>query len=104
MYTDWNPYKIDKHEENKSSDPGWNLDPRNESYYLGKINKPDDTDLDMRYYTDGVTGRYYRRSELIPQKENTEINKDPFKNNSLEGKRKKNFSFRFLSKSEKNKK
>ena len=89
---------------NEASTPGWDFDPRNESYYLGKINETGNNDLEMRYYTDGKTDRYYRRGEIIPQEENMEINKDPFKNNSLEGKRKRNFSFRLLSGSNKNKK
>ena len=104
MSSDWNPYKSDNDQANETSGPAWNLDPRNESYYLGKINESGNNDLEMRYYTDGKTGRYYRRGEIIPQEGNVEINKDPFKNNALEGKRKRNFSFRLLSGSKKNKK
>ncbi len=110
MNSDWNPYKSDNDNKsdngqaNKPSAPAWDFDPRNESFYLGKINDSGNNDLGMRYYTDGKTGRYYRKGEIIPQEENVEINKDPFKNNSLEGKRKRNFSFKLLSGSNKNKK
>lgn len=87
---------LDKNEENEThwhSPSDWNLDSRNESFYLGKINAAGDNDLNMRYYTDGKTGRYYRKGEIIPQEESPVV-KDPFLNNSLEGKRKRNFSFK----------
>jgi len=104
MSSDWNPYKSKNSHAKETSGPAWDFDPRNESYYLGKINESGDNDLDMRYYTDGKTGRYYRRGEVIHQEGNLEINKDPFKNNGLEGKRKRKFSFRLLSGKQKNKK
>lgn len=97
MNSDWNPYKSDNGQANEPSAPSWDFDPRNESYYLGKINESGNNDLGMRYYTDGKTGRYYRKGEIIQQEGNVEINKEPFKNNSLEGKRKRNFSFRLFS-------
>jgi hypothetical protein len=78
----------------------WNFDQRNESYYLGKINETGESDDNMRYYTDGKTGRYYRKGEIIQQEENPEV-KEPFRNNSHEGKRKRNFSFRFSGKRQK---
>jgi hypothetical protein len=58
----------------------------------------------MRYYTDGKTGRYYRRGEVIPKGEPEKTPQKPFINNSYEGERKKNFSFllpEFLKKKKK---
>jgi len=97
-----NLQKNDKNESDGHSAKSWNLDPRNESFYLGKINPAGDNDLNMRYYTDGKTDRYYRKGEIIPQEEYTVV-KYPFLNNSLEGKRKRNFSFRIGGSSKKKK-
>ncbi|MEO5908453.1 MAG: hypothetical protein ABIR50_11625 [Ginsengibacter sp.] len=77
-----------------TEDPNWNYDPRNESYYLGRINKSGNNDLDMRYYTDGHSDRYYRNDEMeeknnVPDSD-LEI-KDPYKNNDFEGHRKRNY-------------
>jgi hypothetical protein len=47
----------------------------------------------MSYFTDGKTGRYYRKGEIIPKEIGTD-NIEPFRNNSYEGKRKRNFSFK----------
>lgn len=93
MNDEENLQKNKKNETDAHSSSSWNLDPRNESFYLGKINSAGDNDLNMRYYTDGKTGRYYRKGEIIPQ-EASPVVRDPFLNNSLEGKRKRNFSFR----------
>lgn len=94
MHYDWNPFKIDDGESIRHHEQSWNFDQRNESYYLGKINEVGDSDSGMRYFTDGKTGRYYRKGEIIPQEETETDIKDPFRNNSYEGKRKRNFSFK----------
>lgn len=96
MHYDWNPFKIDDAESLRHHAKAWNFDQRNESYYLGKINESGESDLNMRYFTDGKTGRYYRKGEIIQEEENFEV-KEPFRNNSYEGKRKRNFSFRSLA-------
>jgi lipopolysaccharide export LptBFGC system permease protein LptF len=93
MHYDWNPFKIDDGESIRHHEQSWNFDQRNESYYLGKINDAGDSDSSMRYFTDGKTGRYYRKGEIMPEEENETEIKDPFRNNSYEGKRKRNFSF-----------
>ena len=92
--------ELEKSTSNKTNDSGhhdkdWNFDPRNENYYLGKINESGESDSEMRYFTDGKTGRYYRKDEIIPSSETEAVVKEPFRNNSLEGKRKRNFSFKF---------
>ncbi|MEO6906213.1 MAG: hypothetical protein ABI148_07620 [Ginsengibacter sp.] len=94
--------KGNKTNESGHHDKDWNFDPRNENYYLGKINESGESDDNMRYFTDGKTGRYYRKGEIIPPTETEPVIKEPFLNNSLEGKRKRNFSFR-LSDSERKK-
>ncbi len=93
MHYDWNPFKIEDAESSRHHEKAWNFDERNESYYLGRINECGESDLTMRYFTDGNTGRYYRKGEIIPQEENTEV-KEPFLNNSYEVKRKRNFNFK----------
>ena len=93
MHYEWNPFKKDDAESLRHHQTAWNFDERNESYYLGKINESGDTDPKMSYFTDGTTGRYYRKGEII-RKENEADNVEPFRNNSYEGKRKKNFSFK----------
>jgi hypothetical protein len=93
MHYDWTPFKKDDGESIRHHEHAWNFDQRNESYYLGKINESGDTDLNMSYFTDGKTDRYYRKGEMIEPEETTTV-KDPFRNNSYEGKRKRNFSFR----------
>jgi CRISPR/Cas system CMR-associated protein Cmr5 small subunit len=101
MHYDWNPFKIDDAESLRHHKKAWNFDQRNESYYLGKINEAGESDLKMRYFTDGKSSRYYRKGEIIRQEENLEV-KEPFRNNSNEGKRTRNFSFK-LSAGEKKK-
>lgn len=93
MHYDWNPYKDEDAEYLRRHKTSWNFDPRNESYYLGKINEAGDSDSKMSYFTDGKTGRYYRKGEIIEGERNVDV-KEPFRNNSYEGSRKKNFSFR----------
>ena len=93
MSQDWNPYNDKDAEPLERPAKEWNFDFRNQSYYLGKINESGDNDPDMRYYTDGVTGRYYRKGEVVPNAEPPQLPEDPFKNNAHEGRRKKNFSF-----------
>lgn len=103
MSKELNSNKDEKHEAHWHHPSDWNLDPRNENFYLGKITESGDSDLNMRYFTDGKTSRYYRKSEMMSQQENETIVKEPFRNNSLEGKRKKKFSFRLSGKSKKDK-
>ncbi|MGN6533835.1 MAG: hypothetical protein ACTHK0_18990 [Ginsengibacter sp.] len=92
MHYDWNPFKIDDAEPILHHQKAWNFDPRNESYYLGRVNESRENDLNMRYFTDGKTGRYYRKGEM-QQEENTAV-KEVFRNNSHEGKRTRNFNFK----------
>jgi|SRR6185312_14517070 len=94
MHYDWNPFKIDDGDSIRHHEQSWNFDGRNESYYLGKINETGESDPNMRYFSDGKSGRYYRKGEIIPQDENQVVVNHPFRNNSYEGKRKRNFSFR----------
>lgn len=93
MSHDWNPYNEKDAEPLERPAKDWNFDFRNQSYYLGKINESGDNDPNMRYYTDGVTGRYYRKGEVAPTGEPEKVAQKPFINNSYEGERKKNFSF-----------
>jgi len=93
MHYEWNAYKNEDAKSLRHHATSWNFDPRNESYYLGKVNENQENDLNMRYFSDGKTGRYYRKSEIIAQEENPQV-KEPFRNNSYEGKRKRNFSFK----------
>lgn len=103
MSQDWNPYDDKDVEPLEKPAKDWNFDFRNQSYYLGKINESGDNDLDMRYYTDGKTGRYYRKGEIISD-EKPLMPEKPFINNAHEGVRKKNFTFslpEFLKKKKK---
>ena len=93
MHYDNNPYKVEDGEYLRHHETCWNFDERNENYYLGKINENGETDLKMSYFSDGKTGRYYRKGELITNPQNV-VNVEPFKNNSYEGKRKRSFSFK----------
>ena len=93
MHYEWNPYKDEDAKSLRHHATSWNFDSRNESYYLGKVNESGDNDLKMSYFTDGKTGRYYRKGEIIQREEKAQI-KEPFLNNSYEGKRKRNFSFK----------
>ncbi len=93
MSHDWNPYEGDDAEPLEKPAKAWNFDYRNQSYYLGKINESGNNDPDMRYYTDGVTGRYYRKGEVVPGEKPPVIAQKPFINNAHEGVRKRNFSF-----------
>jgi hypothetical protein len=102
MHYDWNPFKIEDGESLRHHETAWNFDQRNENYYLGKINDSGESDSNMRYFTDGTSGRFYRKGEIIPCEEKEVVVKEPFRNNSHEGKRKRNFSFR-LSKSKRGK-
>jgi hypothetical protein len=92
MSQDWNPYDDKDVEPLEKPAKDWNFDFRNQSYYLGKINESGDNDPDMRYYTDGKTGRYYRKGEIVPD-EKSLMPEKPFINNAHEGVRKKNFTF-----------
>ena len=93
MHYDWNPFKIEDGEYLRKHATSWNFDARNENYYLGKVTDTGENDLNMSYFTDGKTDRFYRKGEMIEQQEKAPV-KEPFKNNSYEGKRKRNFSFR----------
>lgn len=93
MHYDNNPYKVEDGEYLRNHETSWNFDARNENYYLGKINEDGETDLKMSYFSDGKTSRYYRKGELINNSENVVV-AEPFRNNSYEGKRKRNFSFK----------
>jgi hypothetical protein len=93
MSHDWNPYNDKDAEPLERPAKDWNFDFRNQSFYLGKVNENGDNDLNMRYYTDEKTGRYYRKGEIVPKAEPEKTAAKPFINNSYEGERKKNFSF-----------
>lgn len=91
----WNPYKDDRRVSDDYKDSNWNYDPRDQNYYLGRINESGNNDMNMRYYTDG-SDRYYRHNEM--EKRNDMASNDykirnPYKNNDFEGHRKKNYSF-----------
>lgn len=90
---DWNPYKDDWHHSDEYRDSNWDFDPRDQNYYLGRINRQQDTDLTRRYYSDGYSDRYYHNSEL---KENNPmpVNNEPehpYKNNDFYGNKKRNY-------------
>lgn len=93
----WNPYQGDWHESNEYRNSDWNFDPRDESYYLGRINNDRNIDMDQRYYSDG-SDRYYRNDEvqqqlgLPPNKYQLKDN-HPYKNNDFYGERKRNYSW-----------
>lgn len=89
----WNPYKDDWRHSDIYTNSNWNFDPRNENYYLGRINKSGNNDLSMSYYTDGHSDRYYRNNEMKKGNnlaENDPIS-DPYKNNNFEGHKKRNY-------------
>ena len=94
---DWNPYPHDWHESNQYSNSDWNFDPRDENYYLGRINNNGNIDLDQRYYTDG-SDRYYRNEEVerhmsLPPHDYKLKDDHPYKNNDFYGERKRNYSW-----------
>ena len=92
---DWNPYKDEWHHSDEYKNTYWNYDPRDENYYLGKINTPQNTDMSKRYYSDGYSDRYYHNDELKqnnPAPENSQP-KHPYVNNDFLGNRKRNYSF-----------
>jgi len=90
----WNPYKGDWHDSDIYTDSNWNYDPRDQNYYLGRINKPGNNDLNMRYYTDDYSDRYYRHDELENANDRPPVYppEPPFKNNDFYGHRKKNYN------------
>lgn len=93
---DWNPYKDDWHHSDEYKDSEWNYDPRDENYYLGRINQEQSTDLTRRYYSDGHTDRYYDNDEVKRLKENNPMPvnypQHPYKNNDFYGNRKRNYT------------
>ncbi len=91
----WNPYPGDWRASNEYSNADWNYDPRDESYYLGRINNDGNIDMDQRYYTDG-SDRYYRNEEVdrqigLPPHKDELRNDHPYKNNDFYGARKRNY-------------
>jgi osmotically-inducible protein OsmY len=92
----WNPYKDDRRVSDEYKDSKWNFDPRDENYYLGRINESGNNDMSREYYSDGHSDRYYRRDELEKRNEMAENDykiSNPFKNNDFYGHRKRNYSF-----------
>lgn len=92
---DWNPYKNNWRHSDQYKDSEWNYDPRDENYYLGRINQEQNMDLTRRYYSDGHSDRYYRNNELPgnnPIPENDEPSR-PYVNNDFFGNRKRNYSY-----------
>lgn len=90
----WNPYHGDWHDPDIYKNQYWNYDPRDQNYYLGRINKSGNNDLKMRYYTDGYSDRYYRNNEVEKRNgmaENDFKIRDPYKNNDYYGHRKSNY-------------
>ena len=90
----WNPYKDDRRGSDIYKDSNWNFDPRNENYYLGKINKSGNNDLSRSYYTDGHSDRFYRQNEMEKRNDMSENDyqiSDPYKNNNFEGHKKRNY-------------
>lgn len=90
----WNPYEGDWRESNIYEDQNWNYDPRDQNYYLGRINKSGNNDLNMRYYTDGYSDRYYHHNELEKRNGMAETYYkmgDRYKNNDFYGHRKRNY-------------
>jgi hypothetical protein len=91
----WNPYKDNWRFSDQYHGSNWNYDPRDENYYLGRINEPGNEDMSREYFSDGHTHKYYRRDELEDKYkplENYE-KRNPFKNNDFYGSRKRNYSF-----------
>ena len=64
----WNPYKDNWRFSDQYHDSNWNYDPRDQNYYLGRINQSGNNDMSREYFTDNHTDRYYRRSELENKK------------------------------------
>ncbi|MEO8719628.1 MAG: hypothetical protein ABI372_00885 [Ginsengibacter sp.] len=97
--TKLNPYEDPTIDAESNNGPKWNFDPRNENYYLGKINESGNTDPDMSYYTDGESDRYYRRNELKintdPDSEIVHISK-PYINNNFEGRKRRKYIPKWL--------
>ncbi len=94
---DWNPYPHDWHKSNDYRNSRWNYDPRDENYYLGRIDNSGDSDPDQRYYSDG-SDRYYRNEEVrqrieLPPGEHELKDEHAFKNNAFYGERKRNYSW-----------
>lgn len=94
---DWNPYPKDWHKSNQYENSRWNYDPRDENYYLGRINNYGNIDMDQRYYTDG-SDRYYRNEEVrqkieLPGNKYQIRNDHPYKNNDFYDERKRNYSW-----------
>lgn len=95
---DWNPYKDDWRHSDEYRDSDWDYDPRDENYYLGRINQQQETDLTRRYYSDGHSDRYYRNDEVKELKENNPMPyknyqpAHPFKNNDFYGNKKRNYT------------
>ncbi|MEO8819905.1 MAG: BON domain-containing protein [Ginsengibacter sp.] len=93
----WNPYPKDWHKSDQYKNSDWNFDPRDQSYYLGKVNNYENTDLEKRYYTDG-SDRYYsneeiKRHEGLQAHKNQIKDTDPYKNNDFYGHRSRNYSW-----------
>lgn len=90
---DWNPYQGDWRKSNNYSDSNWNYDPRDQNYYLGRINESGNNDLNERYYTDNYSDRYYRRTELEDaNRPRVYPPEHPYKNNDFYGHRKRNYN------------
>lgn len=94
---DWNPYPHDWHESDDYRNSRWNFDPRDQDYYLGRINNNGNNNLDQRYYTDG-SDRYYRNEEVerrtgLPPNKDKLRDVQPYKNNNFYGHKKRNFSW-----------
>lgn len=85
----WNPYEGDWHQSDEYKDSDWNYDPRDQNYYLGSINQSGNNDLNMRYYTDNYSDRYYRNEELERTREQPP--EHPYKNNDFYGHKKRNY-------------
>lgn len=92
----WNPYKGNWHSSDQYRNSNWNYDPRDENYYLGRINESGNNDMSREYYSDGHSDRYYRRNELEKPNEMGENDykiRNPFKNNNFYDRRKRVYSF-----------
>ncbi|MGN6195925.1 MAG: BON domain-containing protein [Ginsengibacter sp.] len=92
----WNPYKDNWRSSDQYQDSNWDYDPRDQNYYLGRINQSGNNDMSREYFADDHTDRYYRRSELENKKgtmENDYQVRDPYKNNDFYGHRKRNYSY-----------
>lgn len=90
----WNPYRGDWRDSDIYEDQNWNYDPRDQNYYLGRIDQSGNNDLNMRYYTDGNSDRYYRHNEMEKRNEMAENDykiRNPYKNNDFYGHKKRNY-------------